>query len=41
MNASGSEKLPPIIIGKAAKPHPFQKKSGADLRFYYRSNPTA
>jgi hypothetical protein len=41
MNASGSEKLPPIIIGKAAKPRPFQKKSGADLRFYYRSNPTA
>jgi len=40
-NASGSEKLPPIIIGKAAKPRAFQKKSGADLGFYYRSNAKA
>jgi DDE superfamily endonuclease len=41
INASGSEKLPPIIIGKAAKPCPFQKKSGANLGFYYHSNLTA
>jgi DDE superfamily endonuclease len=32
-NADGSEKLPPLIIGKAAKPRAFQKKSGAQLGF--------
>lgn len=40
-NADGSEKLPPFIIGKAAKPRAFQKKSGAELGFYYRSNAKA
>ena len=41
MNADGSEKLPPFIIGKAEKPRAFQKKSGAQLGFYYRSNAKA
>ena len=40
-NADGSEKLPPLIIGKVAKPRAFQKKSGAQLGFYYRSNAKA
>ena len=40
-NADGSEKLPPFVIGKAAKPRAFQKKSGADLGFYYRNNAKA
>ena len=30
-NADGSEKLPPMIIGKAQKPHAFQKKTGTQL----------
>jgi hypothetical protein len=37
-NADGSEKLPAFIIGKAARPRAFQKKSGAQLGFYYQSN---
>ena len=41
INATSSEKLPPLIIGKAAKPRVFQKKSGADLGFYYCSNAKA
>jgi DDE superfamily endonuclease len=40
-NADGSEKLPPIIIGKAKKPQAFQKKSGKQLGFYYRNNAKA
>lgn len=40
-NADGSEKLPPFVIRKAAKPRAFQKKSGADLGFYYRNNAKA
>ena len=40
-NASGSEKLPPFIIGKAARPRAFNKKTGAQLGFYYKSNPKA
>jgi hypothetical protein len=40
-NADGSEKLPPIIIGKAQKPRAFQKKSGAQLGFYYQNNAKA
>ena len=34
-NANGSDKLPSFIIGKAAQPHAFQKKSGIQLGFYY------
>lgn len=41
INADGSEKLPPFIIGKAQKPRAFQKKSGGELGFYYRSNAKA
>lgn len=41
MNADGSEKLPPVIIGKFERPRPFQRKSGAQLGFYYRSNAKA
>lgn len=37
-NADRSEKLPPLIIGKAKKPRAFQNKMGAQLGFYYRNN---
>jgi hypothetical protein len=37
-NATGSEKLPPIVIGKAYKPRAFGKKTGTQLGFYYRNN---
>ena len=40
-NADGSEKLPPFIIGKFEHPRAFNKKSGAELGFYYRSNAKA
>lgn len=40
-NADGSEKLPPFVIGKAARPRAFNKKSGAQLGFYYRNNAKA
>jgi hypothetical protein len=40
-NADGSDKLPAFIIGKAARPRAFQKKSGTQLGFYYRSNAKA
>ena len=40
-NASGSEKLPPFVIGKAARPRAFNKKTGAQLGFYYRNNAKA
>ena len=37
-NSDGSEKLPPLIIGKAQKPHAFKNKTGAQLGFYYWTN---
>ena len=37
----GSEKLPPMIIGKAQKPRTFHKKTGAQLGFYYWTNAKA
>ena len=37
-NVDGSEKLPPMIIGKAQKPRTFHKKTGAQLGFYYQTN---
>ncbi|KIJ98731.1 hypothetical protein K443DRAFT_626750 [Laccaria amethystina LaAM-08-1] len=40
-NADGSEKLRPFVIGKAARPRAFNKKSGAQLGFYYRNNAKA
>ena len=40
-NADGSEKLPPLIIGKAKKPRAFQNKTGTQLGFYYRNNAKA
>src|ERR1700733_14143771 len=40
-NADGSEKLPPLVIGKAYKPRAFKKKTGAQLWFYYRNNAKA
>jgi hypothetical protein len=40
-NASGSEKLPPFIIGKAARLWAFNKKTGAQLGFYYQNNAKA
>ena len=37
-NATGSERRPPFIIGKAARPRAFNKKTGAELGFdYYNS----
>jgi len=40
-NADGSEKLRPFAIGKAAQPRAFNKKSGAQLGFYYQNNAKA
>ena len=40
-NADGSEKLPPFVIGKAARPRAFNKKSGQQLGFRYRNNAKA
>jgi hypothetical protein len=40
-NADGSEKLPPLIIGKAKKPRAFQNKTGAQLGFQYQNNAKA
>ena len=41
-NASGTEKLLPIIIGKAKQPHAFQKKTGVQLGFEgYQNNAKA
>ena len=37
-NADGSEKLPAFVIRKAAWPRAFNKKTGAQLGFYYRNN---
>ena len=37
-NADGSEKLPAFIIGKAARPCTFNKKTGEQLGFYYQNN---
>ena len=34
----GSEKLPPFVIGKAAWPWAFNKKSGQQLGFHYQNN---
>ena len=40
-NADGSEKRPPLIIGKAKKPRAFQNNTGAQLGFHYRHNAKA
>jgi hypothetical protein len=40
-NADGSQKLPPLIIGKAEKPRAFKKKTGKQLGFLYRNNAKA
>ena len=40
-NATGPEKRPPFIIGKAARPHAFNKKTGAQLGFDYYNNAKA
>jgi DDE superfamily endonuclease len=40
-NASGSDRLPPLFIGHAAKPRCFKKKSGDKLGFFYLHNKTA
>ena len=40
-NADGSEKLPAFVIGKAVWPQAFNKKTGAQLGFYYRNNTKA
>jgi hypothetical protein len=40
-NADGSDCLPPLFIGHAAKPRCFNKKSGAELGFFYLHNKKA
>lgn len=40
-NADGSEKLPPFVIGKAARPRAFNRKTGKQLGFRYRNNAKA
>ena len=40
-NADGTKKLPPLIIGRAHKPHAFQGKTGEQLGFNYRNNAKA
>ena len=40
-NSTGTHKLQPLIIGNAAKPRAFSKKSGDQLGFYYRNNKKA
>ena len=41
VNADGSEKLELLIIGHAAKPRAFNKKTGEQLGLYYRHNKKA
>lgn len=40
-NATGTDKLPPLIIGKAKKPRAFKGKTGSQLGFNYWSNAKA
>jgi len=40
-NADGSEKRDAFFIGKARRPHCFQRKDGDELGFYYRNNKKA
>jgi len=40
-NVDGSEKLPPLVIGKAKRPRAFEKKTGAQLGFHYQNNAKA
>ena len=40
-NADGSEKLAPLVIGKAHKPRAFQNKTGRQLGFNYQNNAKA
>lgn len=40
-NADGSEKLPPIYIGKSAKPQCFKGKTPQQLGFDYHNNAKA
>ena len=40
-NADGSEKQPPLIIGKAKKPQAFKNQTGTQLGFNYRNNAKA
>lgn len=41
INADGSKKLLPFIIGKTQKPWAFKNKTGSQLGFYYWSNAKA
>ncbi|KAF8578284.1 hypothetical protein K439DRAFT_1648810 [Ramaria rubella] len=40
-NADGSERLPPIYIGRAKKPCCFKTQTPVQHRFYYRNNKKA
>ncbi|EIW70525.1 hypothetical protein TREMEDRAFT_61029 [Tremella mesenterica DSM 1558] len=41
VNATGTDKREPLIIGKAFKPRAFYKKTGEELGFYYGNNAKA
>ncbi len=41
VNATGTEKRQPLVIGKSKKPHAFKNKTGAQLGFLYKNNPKA
>lgn len=34
-NSNDTERMPLMIVGKAARPRPFERSSGADLGFDY------
>lgn len=38
-NASGTDKLPPLVIGFSAKPRPFGHHTAAYFGFDYKYNP--
>lgn len=41
VNADGSHKLEPFVIGKAKQPRSFDRRTAAALGFYYRNNAKA
>jgi DDE superfamily endonuclease len=41
INADGSDKLEPFVIGKAKQPRSFARRTAAALGFYYRNNAKA
>jgi hypothetical protein len=41
VNAAGSVRLRPLVIGKVKRPRAFRKKTGAQLGFLYQNNAKA